>query len=187
MGAHTWVLSIAALASALALPATAQTDRVVVNAQPLTAATLAQLQRLYPVAIAPGRYWYDAVSGLYGAEGGPPAGQMAPGLALGGPLRADASRGTMPVFINGRQLTEGEVRYIALSCQTAVAPGRYWVTAWGLGGFEGGPAVFNLALCRPPGGGGGGGGGGSSSRTWCDPSGACTSTGILGSITTAPR
>src|SRR3990172_9544396 len=59
---------------------------VIVNAVALNAETLAALQRIYPVPIRPGRYWYDAVSGAYGAEGGPVAGQMSPGLPLGGPL-----------------------------------------------------------------------------------------------------
>ena len=36
---------------------------VVVNAVPLSAEAVRQLQRLYPVPIKPGRYWYDAVSG----------------------------------------------------------------------------------------------------------------------------
>ena len=158
---------------------------IIVNGVPLTAETVIALQRLYPVAIPPGRYWYDGFSGVYGIEGAPVTGQMLPGLGLGGPLRGDASRGTSGVFINGRQLTFGETAYIAQACSTPVVPGRYWVNAQGLGGYEGGPAAFNLALC----GGGGGGGqsnGGSRTRTFCDSNGACTSTGILGSILTTP-
>jgi hypothetical protein len=116
-------------------------------------------------------------------EGGPIVGQMRPGLGLGGPLRADASRGTSRVFINGRQLTVGEKTYIELACRTPVVPGRYFVLATGLGGIEGGPISFNLALCGPP---PGQGGGGSSTRTYCDADGTCTSSGILGSITTSP-
>ena len=158
---------------------------IIVNNVPLTADTLTALQRLYPVPILPGRYWYDSFSGVYGIEGGPVVGQMLPGLGLGGPLRADASRGTSGVFINGRQLTFGEASYIAQVCRTPVVPGRYWVNAQGLGGYEGFPAAFNLALCGG-GQGGGGGGGGSSTKTYCDSNGACTSSGILGTITTAP-
>lgn len=86
---------------------------VIVNNVPLTAEVLTALQRLYPVPIAPGRYWYDAVSGAYGVDGGPVVGQMLAGLSLGGPLRAGASRGTSGVFINGCQLTAGETAYIA--------------------------------------------------------------------------
>lgn len=157
---------------------------VVVNARALSAEALGALQRAYPVAIAPGRYWYDPVSGAYGAEGGPVAGQMMPGLTLGGPLRADASRGTSGVYINGRQLTVGEKSYIEVACGTPVAPARYFVLPQGMGGVEGGPISFNLALCTPP---GGGSGGGSRTKTFCDPDGSCRSTGILGSIITAPR
>jgi hypothetical protein len=158
-----------------------QASQVVVNAVPLSPATLAALQRVYPVPIQPGRYWYDPISGAYGVEGGPIAGQMSPGLRLGGPLRADASRGTSRVFINGRQLTLGEKAYLEQICRTPVIPGRYWVNARGLGGYEGGPVAFNLALCGQQ---QARGSGGSSTRTYCDPDGSCTSSGILGTITT---
>jgi hypothetical protein len=161
----------------------APTGDVIVNAQPVSAQTLRELQKIYPVPVVPGRYWYDRVSGAYGKEGGPILGQMLPGLALGGPLRADASHGTAPVFINGRQLTFAEKAYLEQTCRTVVVPGRYWVNAQGLGGIEGGPASFNLALCAPP----VRANGGSSSRTYCDPDGTCRSSGILGSILTSPR
>ncbi len=118
--------------------------KVFINGKALDRVTLAQLQQLYPQPIAPGRYWYDPVSGAYGVEGKPVAGQMLPGLALGGALRANASRGTSGVYINGRQLTFGEKAYIEQACQTPVMPARYWVTAQGLGGYEGAPASFNL-------------------------------------------
>jgi len=158
---------------------------IVVNGVALSAETLRQLQQVYPVPIAPGRYWYDAISGGYGREGEPVAGQMIPGLALGGALAANASRGTSGVFINRRELTAGEKLYLERLCQTPVAPGRYWIMANGLGGYEGGPAFFNLGQC--PGVPQQGGGARSISRTYCDANGACTSTGILGSITTAPN
>ncbi len=161
-----------------------QDPRIVVNGQVLTAETVRQLQQIYPVAIAPGRYWYDAISGAWGREGQPIAGQMMAGLSLGGPLMANASRGTSGVFINGRQITAGEKAYIEGMCQTPVAPARYWILSSGLGGFEGGPAYFNLAQC--PGVAQQSSGPRSMSRTFCDANGACTSTGILGSILTTP-
>jgi hypothetical protein len=154
--------------------------QIVVNAVPLTADTVKALQRMYPVPIRPGRYWYDAVSGAYGVEGGPIAGQMRPGLALGGPLRADASRGTSGVFINGRQLMLGEKAYLERTCRTRAIPGRYWVNARGLGGFENGPPIFNLALCGQSSG--QSRRGGSSTRTFCNPDGSCTSSGLWGSV-----
>lgn len=65
----------------------------------------------------------------------------------------------------------------------AIAPGRYWYDpvscAWGL---EGGPPSFHLGQC--PGLAGGAARGGSSSRTFCDAGGNCTSTGVLGYIST---
>ncbi|HEY6222678.1 MAG TPA: hypothetical protein VIW26_02760, partial [Gemmatimonadales bacterium] len=157
---------------------------VVVNGEPLSDETIQQLQQVYPVAIPPGRYWYDAMSGAWGHEGEPIAGQMMAGLRLGGALAANASRGTSGVYVNGRQITLGEKGYLEALCQTPVIPGRYWIVANGIGGYEGGPPIFNLAQCpgvpqqnR----------GSSSSRTYCDPNGACTTSGILGTITTAPE
>lgn len=146
-----------AIPASLVAPAVPAAD-VVVNARPLDAPTLQQLQRAYGVPIRPGRYWYDRVSGAWGLEGGPAAGQIHPGLALGGALRADASRGDTRVFVNGRELHRLDVA--ALQRCTPVIPGRYWVLANGVGGYEGLPPSFNLAaLC-------GGRGGGSSTR--CD-------------------
>ena len=156
---------------------------IVVNGRALSAETVRQLQQIYPVAIPPGRYWYDPISGAWGRDGEPIAGQMLAGLSLGGPLMANASRGTSGVFINGRQITDGEKAYIERLCQTPVAPARYWIMSSGIGGFEGGPAYFNLAQCP---GAQQSSGPRSMSRTFCDANGACTSTGILGSILTAP-
>lgn len=158
--------------------------QVIVNAVPLSAESLRQLQRIYPVPIKPGRYWYDGVSGAWGWEGEPIAGQMAPGLKLGGPIRADASRGTSGIFINGRQITMSERAYLERTCQTRTVPGRYWVNARGVGGFENEPAWFDLSRCgrqqqRSS--------GGSSTRTFCDPDGSCRSSGLWGSILTTPR
>ncbi|MGB7218942.1 MAG: hypothetical protein WBD07_09040 [Vicinamibacterales bacterium] len=163
--------------------AQAKSTNIFVNGTVLPAESVRQLQQAYPVPIAPGRYWYDPVSGAYGRDGEPIAGQMIPGLPLGGPLAANASHGTSGVYVNGRQLTTGETSYIERSCQMPVAPARYWIMATGVGGLEGGPPLFNLGQCSgvPQ----EGGGARSMSRTYCDANGACTSTGILGSITTA--
>jgi len=175
-------LLLAPLCIASALAADPSTQ-VVVNAVPLSADSVRQLQRIYPVPIKPGRYWYDAVSGAWGWEGEPIAGQMLPGLKLGGPLRADASRGTSGIFINGRQITNSERAYLERTCQTKTVPGRYWVNARGVGGFENGPAWFDLSRCgqRQT------SGGGSSTRTFCDPDGSCRSSGLWGSILTTTR
>jgi hypothetical protein len=150
----------AALAlSALAAASAIATD-VVVNAVALDAPTRQALERAYGVPLVPGRYWYDPVSGVWGLEGGPAAGQIHPGLRLGGALRRDASRGHTGVIVNGRELHPMDVA--SLQRCVRVIPGRYWVLANGVGGVENGPPQFNLAqLC-----GAAGGGGGSSTR--CD-------------------
>lgn len=144
--------------AAVAAAATAVAQEVTVNRVRLDDRTRLALERTYGVPVAPGRYWYDAFSGVWGVEGGPAQGQIHPGLQLGGPLRADASAGDTGVFVNGRQLHRLDVA--ALRRCTQVIPGRYWVAANGLGGYEGAPPSFNLAvLC-------GNAGGGSSTR--CD-------------------
>ena len=138
-----------------AAPAAAQ--EVTVNRVRLDERTRMALERTYGVPVAGGRYWYDAFSGVWGVEGGPAQGQIHPGLQLGGPLHADASGGDTGVFVNGRQLHRLDVA--ALRRCTQVIPGRYWVAANGIGGYEGAPPSFNLAvLC------GNAGGGGSSTR-----------------------
>lgn len=149
---------LAACGLMLAAGAVLATD-VFVNHVRLDDATRRALERGYGVPIKPGRYWYDPVSGVWGLEGGPSAGQIHPGLRLGGPLRHDASGGRTPVVVNGRALHPLDVA--ALQRCVRVIPGRYWVLANGVGGVEGGPPQFNLAvLC----GGNGGGGGGSSTQ-----------------------
>lgn len=165
-----------------AAPPAGGTTGIYINGAELSGETVRALQQIYPVPIAPGRYWYDRISGAYGVEGQPIGGQMIAGLALGGALRADASRGTSGVFLNGRQITGGEKAFLEQLCLTPVLPGRYWVLFNGVGGVEGAPASFWLGQC--PGLARQGGGAGSSSRTYCDGNGNCTTSGVLGTITT---
>ncbi len=114
---------------------------------PLSEAQINALQRAYRTRIQSGRYWYDPISGAWGFEGGPAVGQIVPGLRLGGRLRPDASGGHTGVFVNNRELHDLDV--LALQQCTPVFRGRYWVNAQGIGGYEGGPPIFNLAvLCR---------------------------------------
>jgi hypothetical protein len=134
------------LAPAAAERPTAPARAVHVNRVALDAKEIAALEQTYRVRILDGRYWYDKVSGAWGMEGGPALGQIHPGLKFGGTLRADASGGGQGrltgVFINGRELHPRDVA--ALQQITLVIPGRYWVDAQGNGGYEGGPAIFNL-------------------------------------------
>ena len=145
--------------AAVILSAPAAAQGVIVNGVRIEEKTRQALEQAYGVPVKPGRYWYDRVSGVWGNEGGPAMGQIHPGLQLGGALRADASQGDTGVYVNGRQLHRQDVA--ALQRCTQVIPGRYWVAANGVGGYEGAPPSFNLAvLCANAGGGG--------SSTRCD-------------------
>lgn len=116
---------------------------VVINGQQLSEATINSMQRQYGVQMVAGRYWYDPVSGLWGAEGGPAAGSVLPNLSLGGPLRANASNGDTGIFLNGRQLPRRDLNYLQ-NIAGYMQPGRYWLDANGNAGREGGPALVNL-------------------------------------------
>jgi hypothetical protein len=119
-------------------------DSVVVNRASLTNDQVRALEWYYGFQLQGGTYWYDAVSGLWGHEGGPSEGQIAAGLNLGGPLRSDASNGHTGVYFNGRQLHPTEVQYLQ-RLFGAAPPGRYWLDQYGTGGPEGGYASFSLA------------------------------------------
>ncbi|MBI3682882.1 MAG: hypothetical protein HY235_21115 [Acidobacteria bacterium] len=125
-------------------------EAIVVNSKLLSdeeLAALRSLARSYHTWVLPGRYWYDSRTGLWGYEGQPAAGSILPGLRIGGALSANASGGNTRVFVNGRELHRLEVQLIS-RC-TVVRPGRYWLDAYGNGGYEGQPPSFNLiALCR---------------------------------------
>lgn len=117
---------------------------VVINGTTLSAADLARVQGAYRIRIPPGDYWYDRVLGAWGGRGGPTMGFISPGLELGGRLRADASGSGTSVVVNGRALHPYDL--LALQQITGpIAPGRYFITADGLAGLEGGPPLWNLA------------------------------------------
>ena len=155
---RTRFLSTAAVILVLpcASPAHAQ-QGIVVNGAQLTQDDLArELGRLgipLTAQIPDGAYWYDRISGLWGVHGGPALGQLPPELDLGGPLAADASVGGTGIFINGRELHLTEAAYLQ-QLFGYVIPGRYWLNPMGIGGFEGGPAAFNLAAAAQQAGGG---------------------------------
>jgi hypothetical protein len=111
-------------------------SRVVVNGRPVSEAQLAALQKAYGVRPRPGRYWYDARSGLYGVEGQPALGFMRAGHDLG-PLAPGASRGDRPLYVNGRQLCGRELAAWAQLLGFPPRSGRYWLDANGDTGREG--------------------------------------------------
>jgi hypothetical protein len=60
------------------------------------------------------------------------------------------------VYVNGRELHPVDVQRLR-GIYGTVEKGRYWMTADGIGGREGGPAIFNLGTAagdRRSGGGG---------------------------------
>jgi uncharacterized protein len=134
---------------ASALPGTtgkskAQPRNVVINGQRLSDAELQRAEQSYRIRIPDAEYWYDPVLGAWGARGGPTMGFIAPGLALGGRLPADASGGGTGVFVNGRELHPYDLA--ALQQITGpILPARYFIAANGLAGYEGGPPLWNLA------------------------------------------
>lgn len=127
--------------------------RVVINGQRLGAEELARAEQGYGIRIADAQYWYDPVLGAWGPRNGPTMGFIAAGLPLGGPLAADASGGGTAVFVNGREIHPYDLT--ALQRITGpIAPGRYFITAQGLAGPEGGPPLWNLAALAATQGGG---------------------------------
>jgi hypothetical protein len=116
---------------------------VFVNGAALDGETLQALQDLYRVRVMDGRYWYDALSGAWGVEGGPTAGFLLPGLNLGGALSPDASDGGTGVFFNGREL-HGQDALALRQLLGTVIPGRYSLDAYGNLSVENGPWILNL-------------------------------------------
>jgi hypothetical protein len=147
-------LLVATLLLLATLPAHAQGPNVVVNGILLDVGTVRALEQHYATRVVNGRYWYDNVSGLWGFEGGPTAGRMYPGLRLGGPLRPDASRSNTGVFVNGRDIHPQELSFLK-QCFGYVNRARYWLNAQGVGGYERGPAQFDVTRCFASGQGGG--------------------------------
>ena len=162
--------------STMTSPAQGPDGPVIINGLVLDAPTLAALAGTYGVEPVPGSYWYDAMSGMFGAVGQPAAGFMLPGHQLG-LLSSNASNGRTGVFVNGRNLPRQEVSYLTALYQTPVLPGRYWLDGHGNVGYEGNPIpmvnLVQLATAASGGGGGsagggsgGGGGGGGGDNFW---------------------
>jgi hypothetical protein len=135
-----------AAASTMNAPAPLATARrhVTINRQRLSDDELARLEQQYHVRLPDADFWYDSVLGAWGLQGGPTRGFTTAGLRLGGALQADASgAGATHVFVNGRELPI--VDLLGLQQVTGpIAPGRYFITAMGLAGYEGGPPQWDL-------------------------------------------
>lgn len=111
-------------------------QQVFINGTALDERQLAEFQQRYGQGPRPGRYWYDARSGLFGNEGGPALGWIYPGHSFGS-LSPEASRGSTGVFVNGRQLDANDYRALASIFGGVVMQGRYWLDGFGNYGFEG--------------------------------------------------
>ena len=133
---------------------------VIINGVKLSDAELAQVEQTYQIHIPDADYWYDRVLGDWGGRGGPTMGFVLPGLNLGGPLQADASGGGTYVVVNGRVLHPYDLMVLQ-QITGPIIPGRYFLTAQGYAGYEGGPVLWNLATLAAGSQGGGGG-----SNTW---------------------
>ena len=98
---------------------------VFVNGAQLAAPDLAELYAVLGAAPLPGRYWYDAVSGLWGLEGHGAGGVTRPSLTAA-PLPPQTSAGTSAAFVNGRQLPVAELTAMAtLLAWPLPVEGRY--------------------------------------------------------------
>jgi len=95
---RSWFMLLSLLALAMAASQAIAQSTIIVNDETLAAETVSIFEQAYQTRLKPGRYWYDPVSGLWGTEKGLAAGQIHPGMKLGGPLKADASGGGTGVF-----------------------------------------------------------------------------------------
>jgi hypothetical protein len=106
-------------------------------------ATLAKLEAAYRTRLPDGAYWYDPVCGAFGAWGGPVLVIVPAGLALGGPVPANASGSGTGIFVNGREIHGFDALYLQ-HLLGPIKPGRYFTDAFGNAGLEGGPVLVNL-------------------------------------------
>ena len=137
------ILLSAGMSGQVGLNSPAATDQaasgdVIVNGIPLSAEQITAMEQAYGVKPLPGNYWYDRLSGLYGVVGYPSFGFMIAGDDFG-ELKANASNGDSPVFVNGRQLPQSEWLVWSYLLGYMIQPGRYWLDANGNAGLEGNP------------------------------------------------
>jgi hypothetical protein len=87
---------------------------VFVNGARLSGPDLAELGAIFGQQPLAGRYFYDAESGLWGLEQHGAGGVTKPGLRSPAPLDPTGSRGATGVFVNGRELPQGELHALAV-------------------------------------------------------------------------
>jgi hypothetical protein len=128
---------------------------IVVNGVEVSKRDQVRFERLTGARLPAGNWWYDPISGAWGAAGSPTLGFTRPGIGCFAPLRADASRGTgflaavfnrSRVYLNGRELHMSEAQWLMqLLGMGAVWPGsRYTMDHAGNFGREGQRPEINL-------------------------------------------
>jgi hypothetical protein len=164
---------VAAAPAGAALPAAGQppaaqqpaAGAVVINGAALTRRQSEEFVQRYGVAPVPGSYWYDSKSGLWGLAGQAAAGFLLAGHDFGA-LARNASNGNTSIFLNGREMPQGEVLVFG-ALAGPIAPGRYWLDGQGNYGYEGmAIPVGNLYVMAAAAGSYGGGGGGGGDNFW---------------------
>lgn len=115
---------------------------VYINNERLSAEQLNRLKQTYMVTVRNGDYWYDLVSGHWGAIGSRPLGKIPAGLKFGR-LREHASHGQSSVYINGRRLQWQEV-WDLQELIGYMRPGHYRLGTKGYIGIVDGPIIANI-------------------------------------------
>ena len=117
---------------------------IYINKVKINANEKASLMTIYG-HIEPGKYWYDALAGLWGYENGPAQGKAVANVYFRAKLPADISGRGTSIFINNREIHYKEKQYLeSIYGQGNVKTGRYWLNHLGEGGYEGGMAFFKI-------------------------------------------
>lgn len=119
-------------------------SKIVINGVMLTKPQIAAIEKSYGIKPRPGKYWYDAMSGLYGVVGYPAYGFMRAGHDFG-TLDPNASNGHTEIIVNGRRLPQSEWTVWSYMLGYWIQPGSYWLDQNGNAGYQGNPnPVVNL-------------------------------------------
>ena len=117
---------------------------IVINNINLSKQQIEEIKKTYGTEPLPGKYWYDAKSGLYGVVGYQAFGFMYAGHQWG-QLDRKASAGNTGVIINNRELPQNEYLVWSYILGYWIQPGSYWLDDKGNAGIEGNPVpVVNL-------------------------------------------
>lgn len=116
---------------------------IIVNNRALSEEQISYLTSLYGAPPAPGNYWYDAQSGLYGYSGQGTLGIIQAGLDFS-PLARNASNGNSQVLVNGRELNLTEANSLNQILGGYLQTGAYWLNAYGDFGAQGYQPMANL-------------------------------------------